>query len=67
MTAPKLSWIQKGQTSKAYPYEIVATVRGYSVYMYGATRYEMLAHEMSSRRLAQEFCERHRVRESESA
>lgn len=67
MTAPKLSWIQKGQTSKAYPYEIVDTIRGYSVYMYGTTRYEMLAHELKSRKLAIEFCERHRAQQSETA
>jgi hypothetical protein len=61
-----LSWITKGLTSKAYPYEIVDNVRGYSVWMYGERHYENLARELPSLKVAKAFCEQHAKQQKET-
>lgn len=68
MTAPpKLSWIHKHGTSKAYPYEVIDKIREFKVYWYGERGYELLAHELPSRKAGIEFCERHWQRVKETA
>ena len=67
MTAPRrLAWIHKGQTSKAYPYEVIDTIRCFKVYWYGERGYELLASDLASRAAAITFAERHAQHEREA-